>query len=574
MAESLGVVVNMSVAAGIVILMVIVVRFLFARFPKIFSYLLWFPVLLRLLCPVALKADFGIVTDADILQLASASAEETAWEGVDTFAPTVAGTEENVDTIHIYEADNKEHSGNVFAFELSREKAGKLAIIWGLVGSILLLYEVISYCCFMHHVKPRTKERIVISPKVTVPFVAGIIRPVTYLPADLDEVQRELVTAHEKIHIKRLDYLVKPVFLFACCIHWFNPLVWLAYYLMIQDMESSCDEAVIRDIGYERKKEYAYTLLALSASGGWKVGCPIAFGENNVKGRIKNVIKIKKNKAWLIGIAAFVAGAVTMLLLVNRPNHVENVMDFVETNPDVTEQAEVQFLPAEEIVVLEKEKPKEEIKHEYYGGDDALTATDAAAPAEADKFAVLLQESPESYYDLKIAYRYPVEDASISNSYGMRVHPITGEERVHSGVDFAAEEGTKVVAAADGNVVETGFEAYCGNYVIIQHINGELTYYTSCKEILTAKGAEVKGGEQIATVGKTGASTGAHLHFAVSKEGVFLEPEFVVLQTAGDENTTATAQKLILQEELNKQEAMQQELMKAQRQAENAMLTE
>jgi len=83
------------------------------------------------------------------------------------------------------------------------------------------------------------------------------------------------------------------------------------------------------------------------------------------------------------------------------------------------------------------------------------------------------------------------------------------------------------VAAADGNVVETGFEAYCGNYVIIQHINGELTYYTSCKEILTAKGAEVKGGEQIATVGKTGASTGAHLHFAVSREGVFIEPELV-----------------------------------------------
>lgn len=91
-----------------------------------------------------------------------------------------------------------------------------------------------------------------------------------------------------------------------------------------------------------------------------------------------------------------------------------------------------------------------------------------------------------------------------------------------------AEEGTPIVAVADGTVAKTGFDMKNGNYVILQHSNGDATYYTGCKEVLTQEGSEVSAGDQIATVGNMGTSVGPHLHFAVSRKGEFIEPEFIV----------------------------------------------
>ncbi len=80
--------------------------------------------------------------------------------------------------------------------------------------------------------------------------------------------------------------MIKPIAYLVCCVHWFNPLVWAAFWLMERDMESSCDEAVLRKIGYDKRKDYAKTLLCLAGEG-WKAGYPIAFVENHVKSRIK-----------------------------------------------------------------------------------------------------------------------------------------------------------------------------------------------------------------------------------------------------------------------------------------------
>lgn len=103
-------------------------------------------------------------------------------------------------------------------------------------------------------------------------------------------------------------------------------------------------------------------------------------------------------------------------------------------------------------------------------------------------------------------------------------HPVSGEEIFHSGIDFAARKGTTILAAADGTVRETDFDKSVGKYVILQHINGEMTYYTCCEEVLVKQGDEVKAGSRIATVGNSGASTGAHLHFALSRNGEYIKP--------------------------------------------------
>lgn len=130
------------------------------------------------------------------------------------------------------------------------------------------------------------------------------------------------------------------------------------------------------------------------------------------------------------------------------------------------------------------------------------------------------------HYDVEIQYSNPCPSYTrISDTFGVRTHPVTGEQRAHNGIDFAAEKGTDVLAAADGSVYRTGFDSDNGNYVILYHaMSGEYTYYTHCQEILVTEGNSVTAGQKIATVGNTGRSTGPHLHFALSRDGEYVEP--------------------------------------------------
>ena len=123
-----------------------------------------------------------------------------------------------------------------------------------------------------------------------------------------------------------------------------------------------------------------------------------------------------------------------------------------------------------------------------------------------------------------LTYTYPCEYDRIADSYVERVHPVTGEVRVHEGIDFAAAAGTAVTAAADGIVYETGYSAEYGNYVVLLHQNGDMTYYCHCQDVAVSNEEQVNRGDRIASVGSTGQSTGAHLHFALSRDGAFLDP--------------------------------------------------
>ncbi len=629
MGEVFGIVLNMSIRALVVIVIVLILRLVFGKISRNISFLLWLPVLFRLLCPFAWENNLGLVPQMTLFQVGEAQeqgrlpeyAEEPGMQVPNETITSEIEIEDNRNPMAHERMNEASLSGggaykyektDVGAFaQIPEEIAKILGCAWIFGMCVLLFCEGTGYVRFVIKLKEKTgiksceilikNMRIFTIEQLKEPFVMGIIRPVIYLPETLGAEKRELVLLHEYMHIRRLDYLIKPLWFLGCCVHWFNPLVWLAFYLMVCDMESSCDELVLGKIGEEKKKEYAYTLLALSARDGWRAGYPLAFGENNVKRRIKNVVEIKKKSVWLIGIAAFAAGAIFVLLLADRPKgqqlpaeavivqeevgageekHIyeEVVEQKKEEMPEQLEAEEVELQKQQEAVEAqlkeeaakqkkeemleqleaeeaelqkqqeaieaqlkeevakqkkeemleqleaeEAELQKQQKKEEAQGTDTNASAT--YVPFE-DKFTVLLIDSPEAYVDLGISYTYPVENAEIVNAYGVREHPLTKEERLHSGVDFKAEKGTPVLAGADGTVAETGFESNCGNYVIVQHVNGEATYYTGCQDILVSKGAEVKRGQQIATVGKTGVSTGAHLHFAISKNGAFFEPVF------------------------------------------------
>ncbi len=131
----------------------------------------------------------------------------------------------------------------------------------------------------------------------------------------------------------------------------------------------------------------------------------------------------------------------------------------------------------------------------------------------------------ERAYFLGILFRFPLREGYVSSSFGMRTHPISGVECMHSGVDLAAPRGTEVLAARGGKVIEKGWdETGLGNYLVLAHDGGYTTLYGHLAIIAVTLNQEVNSGSLLGTVGSTGLSTGPHLHFEVRTEGRLRDP--------------------------------------------------
>lgn len=503
---------NMSLTGTVVILAVWGVRLLFRRLPRIYSYLLWSVVLIRLICPIAIETDYGIVPDARIgagqVQMQAIYEEPKAV--VDTGRTIPMETTEG--TIAIYDPD-KTVSGEMMQHRMSKQPASNQvaskhtvsASVWRIMSMIwftgVVLFAgnaIVSYCRLQRKLRMLKKATVgkqsydgcmvVDSEHIETPFTAGICKPVIYLPAGIKGTDREMVLEHERMHIRRKDYLIKAVAYFVTCIHWFNPFAWISFYFMEEDMETSCDEAVIRRVGYDRKKTYAQALLALSGGGAVTFGgYPPAFGENNVKKRIKNTLQLKKTKTWvMVGAAVLVLGAVAVLSVNGSKKTDVPTVDREEPNLSEAEKAELRYVSEE----VAKQAAQDQVN--------------------------------------EVSYNVPLPEGTyqIATPYTVSAQTPDGRLIEHRSIDFAAEEGTDIYAAADGVVQEIAYSSANGNYVILRHSNGTCTHYSHCKEILAEEGQTVAQGEVIARVGNTGMSTGPHLDFAVSYQGTYVEPVF------------------------------------------------
>ena len=182
----------------------------------------------------------------------------------------------------------------------------------GMIG-----YSIVSY----HKQKKRLRvavaveENVYIADDIDSPFVMGVFKPRIYLPDGLSETERQFILVHERHHIRRMDHMWKLFAFAALVVHWFNPLVWLAFALASRDMEMSCDEAVVRQLGAEVRGDYAATLLSLATGKRFFAGTPLAFDEGNPKGRIKNLAKWKKHALWVTIVLAVVCGVLAVCLL-------------------------------------------------------------------------------------------------------------------------------------------------------------------------------------------------------------------------------------------------------------------
>ena len=109
---------------------------------------------------------------------------------------------------------------------------------------------------------------------IDTPFVMGILAPKIYLPSNIPTQEQKCIIAHERHHIRRCDHIIKLLAYCALCIHWFNPLAWAAFILAGKDMEMSCDEAVIREMGPQIRADYSASLLRLATHKKMIAGMP------------------------------------------------------------------------------------------------------------------------------------------------------------------------------------------------------------------------------------------------------------------------------------------------------------
>ena len=338
---------NMSIAGGITVLVVLLARLLLRKAPKWTRLLLWGVVGLRLALPFFVESPLSLMPREARIEDPSPSAYASVTESAEptsaplptadpvvptavinhpaytsvpivtprpareTVSPTVTETPKPsaAAVIGITDDDSAppaERTGSVSWLTVA-------AFIWAGGAFLMLAYAVISYILLKRRLATavRFEGNVYEADGVKTPFLLGIFRPSVYIPFGMDERSRELVLMHENAHMKGLDHIMKPLGWALLAVHWFNPLVWLAFALFSKDIELACDERVIKRLGADDRADYSRTLLELSVNKRRIAACPLAFGEANIKERVKNVLNYRKPTIWIIIAAVIVTVFIT-----------------------------------------------------------------------------------------------------------------------------------------------------------------------------------------------------------------------------------------------------------------------
>ena len=301
-------VLNMSLTGSVVILFVLATRLFLKKAPKVFSYALWSVVLFRLLCPVSFSSMFSLFTIVEP-PVISQQGNVSSVQYLPRETPRqVQIQEETLPAQQIHIPNTILPAEPQAAAEPEKTLLDYAAIVWAAGVAGMLIYSCISLLLLHRRLTGAVKlsRRIYMADHIPGPFVLGILRPKIFLPSQPAESEMAYILAHETCHIQRRDPVVRLLAYIALSLHWFNPLAWVAFRLSGKDMEMSCDEAVIRRFGPQVRSFYAESLLRLSTRHRSIALTPLAFGEGDTKGRIKNMANWKQPRFWVIITAAVV----------------------------------------------------------------------------------------------------------------------------------------------------------------------------------------------------------------------------------------------------------------------------
>ena len=368
-----------------------------------------------------------------------------------------------------------------------------LAAVWAVGVAVLAVRGIVGYIKLKCHVALacKTSDGCYSGACVTAPFTLGILRPRVYLPDDLQGTARQAVLLHEQTHIRRRDPLTKPLFYAVACLHWFNPLVWLAFCTFERDMEAACDEAAVRGRPLPERNAYCESLLHFAVQGRSIPGS-LAFGQGSVKERIVHLLHYRRLGAGALAVCAAVVGLSVTACMV-RPQ-VEDA-PATAAPPATAETAEPTPTPA----------------------PTSVPAVAAAALPTLDNAA----NSPRFICPVK--YKYISRFATNG----------------HRGDDLCAAEGTEIYAAADGVVLAAQEHYSWGNFVEIDHGTDAdglrwVTLYAHMKSCAVQVGQTVTAGQVIGYVGHTGYTTGNACHFEMHVNGTLVEPRYFTAYDGSD----------------------------------------
>ena len=301
---------NLSISASWLVLVVLALRLVLKRAPKWVNVLLWGMVALRLMLPFSIESALSLIPSAETL-----SPEVVQFDP----APTITSGVEFIDN-----AVNPSLSESFAAAPLASVNPLYVWIylagwVWLIGLAAMLAYALVSYLRLRRRVSASIplRESIYVCDEVPSPFILGIVRPRIYLPSALDEAQRGSVLSHERAHLARHDHWWKPLGFALLAVYWFNPLLWLAYTLLCRDIELACDERVLRGMDAGQVKDYSSALLACSVPRRMLAACPLAFGEVGVGARVKNALRYKKPAFWVVAASVAVCVVVAVCFLTN-----------------------------------------------------------------------------------------------------------------------------------------------------------------------------------------------------------------------------------------------------------------
>jgi len=280
---------NMSLTGAFVIGLICLVRLALKKIPKMISYCLWAAAGFRLIFPFSIESAFSLIPFNPELIPPDISVQPAAYAGVVGSNPFQVWV-----TIGLF--------------------------LWLFGVTAMFFYGVASYMILKDKLKTATcvEANICELETIKTPFVFGIFSPKIYLPTDLTTWERRYIVLHEQTHIRRCDNIVKYVAYLILCLHWFNPLVWLAFFLMGRDMEMSCDECVLKELSDNTKKEYSMALLSLATEQRILGEIPLAFGDGYIDGRIRNILHLKRRSPVVLGVWMVLVVLFGMSLSVNR----------------------------------------------------------------------------------------------------------------------------------------------------------------------------------------------------------------------------------------------------------------
>lgn len=368
-----------------------------------------------------------------------------------------------------------------------------LAAVWALGVLVLAVRAVAGYVRLRRTVALacKTPEGCYSGSCVPAPFTLGILRPRIYLPGSLTGAARQAVLLHERTHLRRRDPVVKPLYYAVVCLHWFNPLAWLAFRQLEREMEAACDEAAVRGCDAAARNAYCESLLQYALQGRM-TPASLAFGQGSVKQRIVHLLHYRRLGAGALLLCAVAVGlSVTACMM--RPQVAEATPETAagpaaETGPQpATPETAVTFTP------------------------NTAGLPNLDDPANSPRFLC------------------PVEYTYISRYMGGG----------HRGNDLCAPAGTPVYAAQDGYVESATYHWSWGNFVQLDHgsaADGRRwgTLYAHMRSLAVEPGQTVKAGDLLGYVGATGNTTGNALHFEMTVDDVLADARYFTDYREGD----------------------------------------